>query len=743
MKEILCLTSHDLNAPAYGSVLRAQRIFQMLSRFGRVRVVLAGHHKKIIENAKSPQAGFELLDKVYFPPTRYPVAERMRNKLNPRFLDIRGRQALPNDRQRLQALIEQHHLIWVHGLEIANGFGLWHWPRSVLDVDDIPSSVHRLGLSQAATLSGKYWECRQMILWQRHEKFLAERFDTICVCSRQDREKLSDNKKFFVLPNGFDVPQKAPPRHPVDPPQIGFVGTFKYPPNRDGIRWFIENVWPRVLEKFPLARLRLAGDGGEDFFSGPNVDVLGWVADMENEMANWSLALVPILVGGGTRIKILEAFSRKCPVVSTLLGAYGHDVENGCDLFISDSPEDFAGNCLRILADPAEGERLAESAWNKFLQNWTWDSQIERVAEIACRILGTPVHFRSRNVAFDVQIHSKSGPQPTPAGPNPIVPKSPVKASPGVSVIIPTFNRAHCVSVAIESVIAQTFSNFEIIIVDDGSSDGTNDVLEKFGDRIRVIHQKNRGVSAARNNGIRAARGKWIAFLDSDDRWHPEKLQQQLAALEKYSAKICFTRSLNTENEPLRDIEFISATSCGPEIFHVQNAADSVCVSPRHPMIQTMMVEKKLLERAGLFDESFFAAEDAELIFRLSFLSGFIYIDRPLATVRENSINSLTYSEELETMAQRNQSYLRLLAHMYWRVAEQSPEKISIMRKRLGYFISRRAEIACAAGELPVARTLARDGIFFAGSIRDFARCAGILLFPGLIRGRAQRKWPA
>jgi hypothetical protein len=79
---------------------------------------------------------------------------------------------------------------------------------------------------------------------------------------------------------------------------------------------------------------------------------------------------------------------------------------------------------------------------------------------------------------------------------------------------------------------------------------------------------------------------------------------------------------------------------------------------------------------------------------------------------------------------------------MYWRLAEISPEKVSVLRKRLGYFISKRAEIACAAGELPVARTLARDGIFYAGTFRDFARCAGILLAPHLIRTRAQKKWP-
>jgi hypothetical protein len=80
---------------------------------------------------------------------------------------------------------------------------------------------------------------------------------------------------------------------------------------------------------------------------------------------------------------------------------------------------------------------------------------------------------------------------------------------------------------------------------------------------------------------------------------------------------------------------------------------------------------------------------------------------------------------------------------MYWRLAEISPEKISVLRERLGYFMSRRAEIACAAGQLPVARRLARDGILFAGNFRDFARCVGILLLPNLVRFRAQKKWPA
>ena len=571
-----------------------------------------------------------------------------------------------------------------------------------------------------------------MILWRRNERFLAKRFDAVCVCSELDRFELGARDNVFVLPNGFEQPHGSPARTPASPPQIGFVGTFVYWANCDGVRWFIEKVWPLVLEKFPQAQLRLAGERGENLFSGKNIQALGWVPDMEKEMANWSLAIVPVLAGGGTRIKILEAFSRKCPVVSTPLGAYGHDVEDEEDLLMADSPREFADNCLRILRSPSEGERLAKNAWDKFLRNETWNSRGDCIAKIVRKICGDTVDLKSRETAFDGQMGSKKNPDAAET-------KS---SAPRVSVVIPAYNREHCVANAIESALDQTYKDIEIIAIDDGSSDGTAAVLGKnLGERIQLIRQENRGVSAARNAGIRTARGNWIAFLDSDDRWHPEKLERQLGALEKHSARICFTRCVNARNEPLRDIEFISSTTHESEIFCVPNAVDSVCLSPRHPMIQTMVAEKKILEQVGLFDESFHAAEDAELIFRLSFLSGFIYVDRPLTKIFENSVNSLTYSKELGSLARRNQSYLRLLAHMYWRLADISPEKISVMRERLGYFISRRAEIACASGEQLVARALARDGIFFAGSFRDFARCAGILLVPGLVRARAQKKW--
>ncbi|HEX3627601.1 MAG TPA: glycosyltransferase family 4 protein [Verrucomicrobiae bacterium] len=391
MKKILFLTAHDLNAQDYGPVLRGKNIAQILSRYGEVRVILGSRHWHVLQNAMSTQGGFELAEKIQFRPNWYSFPGRIRASLKSDFLDMENYQAWPDGREKLNSLMAEHDLVWVHGLETANAFGVWKWPRSVLDVDDIPSSVYRLRLSRAKSLFKKYYSWQQMIMWRRNEKRLRRRFDAICVCSEPDKEKLGlDN--VFVLPNGFDLPAIPPARHPATPSQVGFVGTFIYWANCEGVQWFIDRVWPRVLKRFPSAKLRLAGQDGEKLFKGPNVEALGWVRDMKAEMANWSLAIVPVLAGGGTRIKILEAFSRRCPVVSTSVGCYGHDVKNDRELLVADNPEQFAMRCLRILENPAEGEQLAKNAWTNFSKNSTWESQAGRIADIVANVCGTRSH---------------------------------------------------------------------------------------------------------------------------------------------------------------------------------------------------------------------------------------------------------------------------------------------------------------------------------------------------------------
>jgi len=106
----------------------------------------------------------------------------------------------------------------------------------------------------------------------------------------------------------------------------------------------------------------------------PNIVGLSWLEDPGEEIATWSAMIVPIRVGGGTRVKVAEAFARKCPVVATTIGAFGYDVHNGEEMLLADRADDFASACLSLLRDRELGQALSERAYQRFLERWTWDS---------------------------------------------------------------------------------------------------------------------------------------------------------------------------------------------------------------------------------------------------------------------------------------------------------------------------------------------------------------------------------
>jgi glycosyltransferase involved in cell wall biosynthesis len=388
--KILCLTWHDLDGPDFGAALRARHVFQLLAQLGDVRVVLAGDEQSAAVRARSTVAGLPLLGVVEFDPTPpWSLGDRLRNEIDGTFMNTDHRQARKSDREQVEAWMADHDLVWIHSLKLANRFGIWRWPRSVLDLDDITSSLCRTNLRHAGKLLDKVRYGRQTLLWREREKYLGERFDALCVCSEDDRRELPAARAVFVLPNGYAAPANPPERRLAAPPRLGFVGTFQYEPNCAGVRWFVDEVWPLVLEKMPSARLRLVGAGSDqqDWRGAKNVEALGFVADTAAEMATWSASVVPLFVGGGTRIKIAESFSRQCPVVSTTLGAYGYEVADGRELWLADSPADFAARCLRALTEPVEAGALAGRAWEKYLRQWTWAAQAPRVAAAARFVL--------------------------------------------------------------------------------------------------------------------------------------------------------------------------------------------------------------------------------------------------------------------------------------------------------------------------------------------------------------------
>ena len=135
----------------------------------------------------------------------------------------------------------------------------------------------------------------------------------------------------------------------------------------------------------PDACLRLVGKGsdGPARPAGRDIDALGWLDDAATEIATWSVMVVPIHTGGGTRVKIAEGFSRKCPIVSTSVGAYGYEIKNGRELFLADSAEDFSDACVKVIQEPGAAGAMANRAWLQFLEKWTWEAIQPRVWETA------------------------------------------------------------------------------------------------------------------------------------------------------------------------------------------------------------------------------------------------------------------------------------------------------------------------------------------------------------------------
>ena len=223
---------------------------------------------------------------------------------------------------------------------------------------------------------------------------------------------------------------------------------------------------------------------------------------------------------------------------------------------------------------------------------------------------------------------------------------------PTVSVIIPTYNRAGMLQEAVDSVLAQDYSDFELIVIDDGSTDETPQILKDYGTKIKVIRQHNHGVSAARNRGIAAASGGFIAFLDSDDLWLPGKLTIQTKFLKSTpDALIC-----QTEEIWIRD-----GVRVNPRERHqkysgmIFERSLALClVSP-----SAVMVRRGLFDKFGLFDESLPACEDYDLWLRVSCRCPVYLINKPLIIKRGGHSDQLSRQPALDKF--RIQSIKKIL----------------------------------------------------------------------------------
>lgn len=288
----------------------------------------------------------------------------------------------------------------------------------------------------------------------------------------------------------------------------------------------------------------------------------------------------------------------------------------------------------------------------------------------------------------------------------------------GFSVVIPTYNRARLIGRAIDCVLRQTFPCRELIIVDDGSTDDTVNVVRAAGPQVRLIQADHGGPSKARNRGVREAVSEWIAFLDSDDLWHPDYLARMAHAIEVTRGAAAYYFS---------DVEYrkggeswLHWTNCE---FHaqepvtlIQNATPLV-LGERHPMLLPFTVFRRdtFLSGGGLM-ESLWSAEDTHLFIRLGLAEPLCAVGGSggiVTTDESNPGNRLTIAYNTST-SRRWAGMVRLYEDLLSRPGLVTAETRSLFRERLAYAYWRVARLSLIEGRLgnviiPLTRSVATD----------------------------------
>jgi glycosyltransferase involved in cell wall biosynthesis len=283
-------------------------------------------------------------------------------------------------------------------------------------------------------------------------------------------------------------------------------------------------------------------------------------------------------------------------------------------------------------------------------------------------------------------------------------------ATPLISVIMPVYNVEAFVGEAIESVIAQRFANWELLIIDDGGSDASMVICRMFADkRIRIITQANRGLAGARNTGIAAARGRYIALLDSDDRWHPDKLLMHMIHLEAdatVDVSYAGSRMIDAAGQPLKAAMRPQLTGITPAHILKRNPVGngSAAVMRRSSLNRAAFAHPDVPGRTCWFDESFRQSEDIELWLRLSAGHGcrFVGIDGLLTDYR------IIAGGLSANIARQYESWERAIV----KAARTSPKLIARHgRQAMAYQLRYLARRAIQLGDGSFAWSLARQAV--------------------------------
>ena len=273
---------------------------------------------------------------------------------------------------------------------------------------------------------------------------------------------------------------------------------------------------------------------------------------------------------------------------------------------------------------------------------------------------------------------------------------------PKVSVIIPCFNSQNTIREAVDSVLAQTMQDFELIIVDDGSTDHSKQILSEYGDQVNYLYRENGGQSAARNSGIRAAGGEYLAFLDADDLWLPEKLEKQIRNMEEkkvmwsYCDCLYFRDSDQSSRGKHSQLFFPSKEGWIAKSLLLGN-----CIASPTPVIK-----REVFNSCGLFDESpiFRIGEDWDMWLRIAVKYPVGYLSEVLARHREHT-GSVSYAVDPKTALYSHLAVIEKITTLY------PQELMPLKEKAKAFFAARFSKSAWLNGDIPDAKNLIQQAV--------------------------------
>jgi glycosyltransferase involved in cell wall biosynthesis len=261
---------------------------------------------------------------------------------------------------------------------------------AVLFQHNVEALIWRRHIENAPNRLRKLFFDNQFRKMQRYEGQVCRKVKGVIAVSESDAQMMRSEygtRRVDAVPTGVNIEYFTPLVQTAPINDLVFAGSMDWMPNIYGIQWFVSEVLPRIRKRRPDCSLIIAGRRPKPEIQHlaeqyPRIRVTGTVADIRPYLWASAVAIVPLSVGGGTRLKIYEAMAAKIPVVSTTIGAEGLDIHNGEDIHIADSAADFAGRCLELLDDPGARQRMADAAWAMVSSRYSWEVVSRRFEEL-------------------------------------------------------------------------------------------------------------------------------------------------------------------------------------------------------------------------------------------------------------------------------------------------------------------------------------------------------------------------